>query len=65
MLTEIGHELAEVLKRAIDDHVITNAEYEEIYNLALASGGSLAADELEHLETALLRLLAGAARKPG
>ncbi len=38
---------------------------EEIYNLALASGGSLAADELEHLETALLRLLAGAARKPG
>jgi len=38
MLTKSGQELAEVIKKAIDDHVVTNAEYEEIYNLALQDG---------------------------
>lgn len=38
MLTKSGQELSEVIKRAIEDHVVTNAEYEEIYNLALQDG---------------------------
>lgn len=38
MLTKSGEELAAVIKRAIDDHVITNAEYEEIIELAHKDG---------------------------
>ncbi len=38
MLTKSGQKLAEVIKKAIDDHVVTNAEYEEIFNLALQDG---------------------------
>jgi len=38
MLTKSGQKLAEAIKKAIDDHVVTNAEYEEIYNIALEDG---------------------------
>lgn len=38
MLTKSGQQLAEIIKKAIDDHVVTNAEYEEIYSLALQDG---------------------------
>ncbi len=33
MLTKSGKKLEEIIKKAIDDHVITNAEYEEIFEL--------------------------------
>lgn len=38
MLTKSGEELAAVIKKAIDDHVITNAEYEEIIELIHKDG---------------------------
>lgn len=38
---------------------------EEVYNLALASGGSLAEEDLAQLEAAILKLLSGMPRKPG
>lgn len=38
MLTKSGKTLEEVIKKAIDDHVITNAEYEEIIHLANEDG---------------------------
>lgn len=38
MLTKSGEKLADVIKKAIDDHVITNAEYEEIIELANKDG---------------------------
>ena len=38
MLTKSGRKLEEVIKKAIDDHVITNSEYEEIIELIHADG---------------------------
>lgn len=38
MLTKSGRQLEEIIKKAIDDHVIKNSEYEEIIELAHADG---------------------------
>lgn len=38
MLSESGRELEEVIKKAIDDHVIKNSEYQEILRLLHADG---------------------------
>jgi hypothetical protein len=38
MLTKSGRKLEEVIKKAIDDHVITNSEYEEIIELIHTDG---------------------------
>jgi hypothetical protein len=38
MLTKSGRKLEEVIKKAIDDHFITNSEYEEIIELIHADG---------------------------
>ncbi|PKN67589.1 MAG: hypothetical protein CVU57_02510 [Deltaproteobacteria bacterium HGW-Deltaproteobacteria-15] len=38
MLTKSGRNLEEVIKKAIDDHVIKNSEYEEIIDLAHGDG---------------------------
>ncbi len=38
MLTKSGRRLADVIKKAIDDHVITQAEYEEIINMSHDDG---------------------------
>ena len=38
VLTKSGKTLEEVIKKAINDHVITQAEYEEIINLAMDDG---------------------------
>ncbi|HWR68735.1 MAG TPA: hypothetical protein VN416_06910 [Desulfomonilia bacterium] len=38
MLTKSGKKLEEIIKKAIDDHVITNSEYEEIFELIHADG---------------------------
>jgi hypothetical protein len=38
MLTKSGKKLEEIIKKAIDDHVITNSEYEEIVELIHADG---------------------------
>ncbi|OPZ60963.1 MAG: hypothetical protein BWY87_00143 [Deltaproteobacteria bacterium ADurb.Bin510] len=53
MLTKSGLTLDEAIKRAIDDHVITNAEYEEILRLADADG------VIDHHERLLLAELNG------
>ena len=49
MVTKSGLKLAEVIKKAIDDHVVTSAEYEEIYNIANEDG------RLDNHEKVLLR----------
>ncbi|HNW30393.1 MAG TPA: hypothetical protein PLM53_14875 [Spirochaetota bacterium] len=38
MLTKSGKTLEQVIKKAIEDHQITNAEYEEIIHLAHDDG---------------------------
>ncbi len=38
MLTKSGKTLEQVIKKAIEDHQITNAEYEEIIHLAHEDG---------------------------
>ena len=38
MLTKSGKTLEQVIKKAIEDHQITNAEYEEIIHLANEDG---------------------------
>lgn len=38
MVTRSGIELAELIKKAIEDHIVTNAEYEEIFELSLRDG---------------------------
>jgi hypothetical protein len=38
MLTKSGKKLEHVIKKAIEDHQITNAEYEEIIHLAHDDG---------------------------
>ncbi|MCU0849325.1 MAG: hypothetical protein MUD12_15695 [Spirochaetes bacterium] len=38
MLTKSGKQLEAVIKKAIEDHVITQAEYEEIIHLAHDDG---------------------------
>jgi hypothetical protein len=38
MLTKSGKQLEEIIKKAIDDHVIKNSEYEEIIELIHADG---------------------------
>lgn len=38
MITKSGKTLEEIIKKAIEDHVITNSEYEEIMELAHADG---------------------------
>ncbi len=38
MLTKSGKTLEEAIKKAIEDHLITNAEYEEIIHLANEDG---------------------------
>ena len=48
MFTNNGEKLAEVIKKAIEDQVVTNAEYEEIYNIALEDG------RIDNAERALL-----------
>ncbi|MBN2159179.1 MAG: hypothetical protein JW807_07270 [Spirochaetes bacterium] len=48
MLMHNGQKLADVIKKAIEDHVVTNAEYEEIYNIALEDG------RIDSVEKALL-----------
>jgi len=47
MVTKSGQKLADVIKKAIEDHVVTNAEYEEIYNIALEDG------QIDNVEKAL------------
>jgi hypothetical protein len=37
-ITKNGEKLEEVIKRAMDDHVVTNSEYQEIINLAHQDG---------------------------
>lgn len=37
-ITKSGEKLEEVIKRAMDDHVVTNSEYQEIINLAHQDG---------------------------
>ncbi len=55
----------EYLQEQIEAENVYLCRYlEEVYNLALASGGSLAEEELAHLEAAILKLLSGAPRKP-
>jgi hypothetical protein len=49
MITKSGQKLAEVMKKAIDDHVITSVEYEEILNTAYEDG------MLDHNEKILLK----------
>ena len=48
METKSGQKLADVIKKAIEDHVVTNAEYEEIFNIALEDG------RIDNVEKALL-----------
>jgi len=38
MLTKSGRKLEEVIKKAIDDHIIKNSEYEEIIELIHEDG---------------------------
>ena len=38
MLTKSGKNLEDMIKKAIDDHVIKNSEYEEIIELAHKDG---------------------------
>jgi len=38
MLTKSGKKLEDLIKKAIDDHVILNSEYEEIIHLAHEDG---------------------------
>ena len=38
MLTKSGRKLEEVIKRAIDDHIIKNSEFEEIIEMIHADG---------------------------
>jgi len=38
MLTKSGRKLEEIIKKAIDDHIIKNSEYEEIIELVHADG---------------------------
>jgi hypothetical protein len=38
MLTKSGKKLEDIIKKAIEDHVITNSEYEEIFELVHADG---------------------------
>jgi hypothetical protein len=38
MLTTNGKKLEDIIRKAIDDHVIKNSEYEEIIELAHADG---------------------------
>lgn len=38
MLTSSGKQLADVIRKAIEDHQITTAEYEEIIHLAHEDG---------------------------
>jgi hypothetical protein len=38
MLTKSGRKLEEIIKKAIDDHIIKNSEYEEIIEMAHADG---------------------------
>jgi hypothetical protein len=55
----------EALNEQIEAQNVYLCRYlEEVYNQALASGGSFDAEELEQLEAALLRLLSGMPRKP-
>ncbi len=51
MRTRSGLELAEAIKKAIEDHVITHTEYEEILQIANADG------VIDNQERALLREL--------
>jgi hypothetical protein len=51
MRTSSGRELAEVIKKAIEDHVITQIEYEEILHVANKDG------IIDSQEAALLREL--------
>lgn len=38
MLTKSGRKLEEVIKKAIDDHIIKNSEYEEIIEMIHEDG---------------------------
>jgi uncharacterized membrane protein YebE (DUF533 family) len=38
MLTKSGKKLDEIIKQAIDDHILKNSEYEEIIALAHSDG---------------------------
>jgi hypothetical protein len=51
LFTKNGASLAEAIKHAIDDHVITNAEYDEIMRLAHAD------EVIDPQEQALLKEL--------
>ena len=51
MLTKSGKNLKEVIKKAIEDHVITTTEYEEILAIADEDG------KIDSHEKALLREL--------
>lgn len=51
MLTKSGMGLEEMIKKAIDDHVIKNSEYEQIIELAHADG------KIDHHERILLQEL--------
>jgi len=50
-ITKSGKKLEELIKKAIDDHVITSAEYEEIINTMFEDG------KLDLHEKALMREL--------
>lgn len=49
LVTKSGKKLEDVIRKAIDDHVITQAEYEEIIHLAHEDGA------LDFHEKALLK----------
>lgn len=49
LVTKSGKKLEEVIRKAIDDHVITTSEYEEIIHLAHEDGA------LDFHEKALLK----------
>ncbi|MBN1533403.1 MAG: hypothetical protein JXA20_12115 [Spirochaetes bacterium] len=51
MQTSSGRELAEIIKKAIDDHQVTHSEYEEILHIANKDG------VIDSQEAALLREL--------
>ncbi|MBN1615445.1 MAG: hypothetical protein JW950_13345 [Deltaproteobacteria bacterium] len=38
MLTKSGQKLEDIIKKAIEDHIIKNSEYEEIIEIAHADG---------------------------
>jgi hypothetical protein len=51
MISESANQLKEMITKAIDDHKITHAEYDQIINMATEDGN------IDHQERALLQQL--------